>query len=58
MLQGCGFAGNRLKAGPSSELARAGALAEAIQLRKFRRQSFDLKGFPILGRCTGCINDN
>lgn len=48
MLQCCGFAGNRLKAGRLSELARAVAFAEAIQLCKFRRNSFDLK-FSYLG---------
>lgn len=44
-MQRCGFAGNRLKAGRSSELARAVAFAEAIQLYKFRRRSFDLEVF-------------
>lgn len=42
MLQCCGFAGNRLKAGRSSELARAVAFAEAIQLCKFRRRSSEI----------------
>lgn len=37
MLQCCGFAGNRLKAGRPSELARAVAFPEAIQLYKLRR---------------------
>lgn len=48
MLSCRGFAGNRLKTGRLSELARAVAFVEAVQLCKFRRNSIDLK-FLYLG---------
>lgn len=44
-----GFAGNRLKKGRSSELAKAVAFAEAVQLCKFQRNSVGFK-FLYLGQ--------